>query len=263
MAKATIQRRHRLGGRRPPLASKTQRIVQFMNTPLGLWFLSSVLLGIITFTYTSLSETQRQRRQRIATRNDVAFEIAVRIETARSLTRIANHRRMMNDKNWLKSMTSRRESPATPWQIMNRSGVLNAPAVAIGLPQFRDRSLKSLYWQLLPLVSSQEQSAVRRKLVRLARLEHLQRKSPIPPPAPRILREPTSNALWTLLSHDLSALGLEDLRSMHAIVAVASMAPEDVLLEERLDKRIRDYPHSITEDAPQPYVTRERGSAAR
>jgi len=56
------------------------RAVAFLNTPLGLWFLSTIAIGVFVWTYGAITEYRRERAQRSERIAQLTSEIAYRME---------------------------------------------------------------------------------------------------------------------------------------------------------------------------------------
>lgn len=53
---------------------------QFLNSPFGLWILSTVFIGLITFGYNKYTEYSKAKELKAKTINDLAFEIGYRFQ---------------------------------------------------------------------------------------------------------------------------------------------------------------------------------------
>lgn len=235
-------RRAKLGYHREH--AKRPSFLTFLNTPLGLWLLSGVAVSVLSFSYTSISERRRELRAEDELRKNLAYEITVRIETARSLLRAAEDHTGRGLMQILPDTlrASLEHQPMSEEQLFKLSGIMDAPTTAIGLPQFRDRSLRSLYWQLLPLLEGSERQIVQKKLEEFAILDYVSR-----PGGQVDIKGGVAGThyLRYIVERELHQLSMEDVPSLMS-VAKAVAVPE---ASRRLDREVLEQTRRLSSDA--------------
>ena len=120
----------------------TQKIWAFLNCPLGLWFLSTIAIGIISWSYSQWQANQVQIQEYQKQRRKLNMEVASRIQTF---------------KNFLANAQNKE-------QLYYSISFLDDPEVdrfnLFIFPEFRKRSLRSLLWELNELVEKDEQADI-------------------------------------------------------------------------------------------------------
>lgn len=107
------------------------------NSPLGIWFLSTVVAGLLVLAYTEYSEYSRQCRDRHRRRDECALEVQFR-------TNVYQH-------------TKRQEKEGNrEWTARARKALDGEYKPKYIYPQFEDRPLVSLLQELVHLCDKQE-----------------------------------------------------------------------------------------------------------
>jgi hypothetical protein len=127
---------------KPPLETPTLlgRLWRFANTQFGLWFLSAIVLGHFYANLQARWQSDSQREQRI---KDLDAEIASRLEWASPLT--WGDREIDPDDGYPLDLVDSVLSPPKPDRVL--------------MPEFQNRSLRSLLYELKRLVPSDEEQA--------------------------------------------------------------------------------------------------------
>ncbi len=132
-----LEKRNRRGSRRT-------RWVAFLNTGLGLWILSTLAVGTISWGYGEWSRYQQGKEAKQELIRKVDLEIAVRLRYFDSLISNADNLRAFYDA--LRGL----EQPA--WLVRGLPNTV--------FPEFSERSFRSLLWELYTVVPSAEKDPV-------------------------------------------------------------------------------------------------------
>jgi hypothetical protein len=131
------------------VSARIDRWVEFLNTNLGLWLLSTVAVGAFTATWHGCAEARQHRIEHRTAVRKITVEIHARIDHAKtSLSAGADH-----------------------IDVLQRHGIVGPPATVVVFPEYADRPLSSLFWELRSLLPEGE-AAVRARQVFATRLEH-------------------------------------------------------------------------------------------
>ena len=131
------------------MSSRMHHWLEFLNSNLGIWLLSTVAVGALTGLWHGCTEAREHRiAQRTAVRK-LAVEIRARLDHATA------------------SLTAGADDIA----ILQRHGIVSPPAAVVVFPEYADRPLSSLFWEMRSLLPEREE-AVRAKQVVATRLEH-------------------------------------------------------------------------------------------
>jgi hypothetical protein len=127
-----------------------------VNSAIGIWFLSSVVLGIFGFVYNNWYVVEREN-QRTAQRLDA--EIASRIACFDLMQtmweQVYTERKKENGKS-----TDLPFEPSELVMALERPSTVDYPVNVF--PEYQNRSLRSLLWELVRVVPDQEKEDVRR-----------------------------------------------------------------------------------------------------
>jgi hypothetical protein len=148
--------------RRARADTKTKRIIAFFNTALGLWVLSSLVLGGLSFGYTVLSRHLEEQSKREAQKLRLRMEVAIRLARVRpaaeGIEEELEGKGLSKDSHEWRSATSAllRALVVAPSRASSAS---DGPI--FGFPEFKERPLVSVILELLLLESDEDnQSAV-------------------------------------------------------------------------------------------------------
>jgi len=119
--------------------TRSHRILAFFNSGLGIWLLSSIVLGFITWSYSTWSDSRSKVRENEATIEKLDVEIAARVERFREL---------------LANATSAQTYYMALWSLDNPATIDKFTAGIF--PEFASRSLRSLLWDLRSRVPRSE-----------------------------------------------------------------------------------------------------------
>lgn len=149
---------------RDQLASDTNRartrVWPFLNSPFGLWLLSSVVLAVVAAGYSSLRGTLEQRRSERDLIRKLDIELALR--TDNFLSEIER----FDDPFWVAT---------PPYKVKSLLMTLDARSVAEGetlfaFAEFRDRPFSSLLVQLHGLVDQTRKLEIEKALTALRQI---------------------------------------------------------------------------------------------
>lgn len=123
--------------------------IEFLNSNLGLWLLSTVAVGAFTGIWHGCAEARDHR---------VAHRVAVRKLTAEVHARVDHAKAALS-------------AGADEIVVLQRHGIVSAPATVVVFPEYADRPLSSLFWELRSLLPERD-AAFRSRQVFASRLEH-------------------------------------------------------------------------------------------
>lgn len=123
--------------------SRKEKAWALLNTGFALWFLSTVLVGIVTFTYSRFDSNQKERLRQRAVRDQLDQEIAARL---------------MSSSQSLDALAKRLEGGSL---ISSRASIYDSVLRSLGsdggiFKEYDDRNFPSLAFALQPLVSPKE-----------------------------------------------------------------------------------------------------------
>lgn len=124
--------------------SRRARFLAFFNTGLGLWLLSSIAVGTISWSYSEWSRYQQSKETKQELIRKLDLEIAVRLRYFNSLVSEANNLRTFYEA--LRGL----EQPS--WLVRGLPNTV--------FPQFSERSFRSLLWELYTIVPSAEKQPI-------------------------------------------------------------------------------------------------------
>ncbi|PYI92450.1 MAG: hypothetical protein DME97_08980 [Verrucomicrobia bacterium] len=135
-----------------------KRFLRWLGTPLGLWFLSAILLGSITEAYKTFQTKQVQERARADAEQ---AEERMRRELIRKLdAEIALRLNRVNDR-----VLAFAKDKLTTLDVEEAGRIVH-------YPEFRDRSMTSLMFELQGSLEKAEQKAVRVAMGKWFILQH-------------------------------------------------------------------------------------------
>jgi len=130
---------------KPPVPQRRlERLVTFLNTPLGLWVLSSLVLAGLVAVYTNVQASVAGQRQKHLKIDQINSQLAVRLDYALSLLKkahSANGEAVPND------------ATKETYLIVLRTFLDDDPETRLS-PDFKDRSTLSLIYELKSLDES-------------------------------------------------------------------------------------------------------------
>lgn len=133
--------------------SRGKKIREWLNEPITLWFLSSVILGLITWGYTQWEDNRAQQERNAISITKLDIEISSRVQKA--VDRLNSAKDNVGVKDSIK--------------ILDRgSGVFGA---------FKDRPLESLLFELSWFVTSDEKSKIELARKAYSSLPEIQQQS--------------------------------------------------------------------------------------
>jgi hypothetical protein len=149
--------------------SRPQRLLAFLNTGVGIWLLSSVLIGSITFFYKKADEAYADRARKRATAERLDTEIASRLQDLRKniredLARLpssSGDERLELDKDlvhWVDNYLN--WTPGNPFV----GGQVNV------YPEFKEKTIAALTWDLEDAVPDGRKDEIRRARATIQRL---------------------------------------------------------------------------------------------
>jgi hypothetical protein len=118
----------------------------FFNSAFGLWLVSSILFGLVTWSYSTWSDSRARARENEAAVEKLDVEIAARVDRFRTLVSNAK---------------SAERYYSALWYLDNPSSEKFGLVI---FPEFGNRSLRSLLWELRSRVSRGEKAEVSRAL---------------------------------------------------------------------------------------------------
>jgi hypothetical protein len=127
--------------------SRGKRVWSLLNNPFSIWFLSTVVIGLLTFAYSAHQERLRASARLSETLQKLDTEIAGRIRGS------------------LIALETTQQSIASHRLYSSRMGIFGVVVKALGdefssYPEYRTRDLGSLLIETGPMVPSQERAAV-------------------------------------------------------------------------------------------------------
>jgi hypothetical protein len=115
-----------------------KRIWAFMNSPLGLWFLSTVAIGMLTWSYSQWQANEAREKEDQQHARRLYMEVVMRIKSVGNLLANAQNKE----------------------QFFGAMSILDNPTLGnlsfSIFPQFRNRSVRSLLWELALLDKAKE-----------------------------------------------------------------------------------------------------------
>jgi hypothetical protein len=127
----------------PEVQTRGERLIAFLNGALGMWLLSSILVGVVTWSYTVWTDSRTAARENEATIEKLDVEIVARITRFRDLLSSAT-----TAESFYLILVSL-DNPQSTGQLK----------VSV-FPDLAGRSLSSLLWELRSRVSPAERTAV-------------------------------------------------------------------------------------------------------
>lgn len=131
------------------MSTRIDRWIEFLNSNLGLWLLSTVAVGAFTGIWHGCTEAREHR---------VAHRVAVRKLTVEVHARVDHAKAALS-------------AGADEILVLQRHGIVSPPAGIVVFPEYADRPLSSLFWELRSLLPEREAS-FRARQVFASRLEH-------------------------------------------------------------------------------------------
>jgi hypothetical protein len=125
-----------------------QRAWSLANTSFGIWFLSTIVIGLVTWSYSSVQEHARTNERKAETVRKLDTELTGRIHGA--LVQLEALRRRLEGKAY---DATRSETFATAVQALDSANSI--------YPEYRSRSFSSLVLELGLLVPIDEQASLR------------------------------------------------------------------------------------------------------
>jgi len=122
------------------------RLLTFLNSSLGIWLLSTIVVGSVSWNYSWWTERRAREGQRRELIRKLDLEISNRIETLRQL---------------LNSLTSV-EDFQMALQLSEKPG-MGMIALSV-LPEFETRGLRSLLWELQSVVPAEARPEIARAM---------------------------------------------------------------------------------------------------
>jgi hypothetical protein len=133
--------RRQLQTAEPP--TRGERLIAFLNSGLGIWILSSILVGLVTWSYTMWTESRSTARENDAIIEKLDVEIVARMTRFRDLISSAT-----TMETFYLAMVSL-DNPETTGNLK----------VSV-FPELAGRSLSSLLWELRARVPAAERAPV-------------------------------------------------------------------------------------------------------
>jgi hypothetical protein len=135
---------------RPEVPPRRNAVIEFLNTSLGLFMLSTVFITFFSWGYNSWSEVQKAKLKRAETEKHLRLEIAYRLRIIHKLTR----RFPDSDLNIIRTATYgfRVGSMQVPTHMLIYSPIFE---------EYGTRSLESLFWELESVVPEREKAPIR------------------------------------------------------------------------------------------------------
>lgn len=130
--------RRELEAQNPP-AAHPSRFWKFLNSSLGIWFLSTCMLGGATFGFTAFSETQKASREKLISINRLDTEITARLNAVH-ITK--------NKKVSALSLLSLEEPEHSEFPMSI-------------FPEYKSRTFRSLLHELHSLIPAEEKQEIR------------------------------------------------------------------------------------------------------
>ena len=126
------------------------RAWKFLNTPLGLWLLSTVMIGFLTWGYATYQQHRVQALKEAEVRKKLSLEIVLRVRQFGGL--------LAQEKDKIKGNRKGFEDLKTYLASIKRT--LKPKEAISGMLEFRDRALPSLVWELMSVVSEDGRDSV-------------------------------------------------------------------------------------------------------
>jgi hypothetical protein len=137
-----------------PIKSRSKRVLVFLNTALGIWLLSTVVVGVLTWSYAQLQENAKKTEVIRESTRKLHTEIVGRLDASSALIE-GVQAQLVNNTGW-RSRASLFSDVAH--ELDGRSPIYE---------EFSKRSLRSLLVELQQLVSAQERSEIKLSLIEL------------------------------------------------------------------------------------------------
>lgn len=120
-----------------------QKVWVFLNTPFGLWFLTTIAVGMLTWSYSQWQASQICEKENEQQLRQLYLEVAGRVEALDTLATAASDKRKFYE--------------ALP--------VLDDPKAFYGVsfgifPEYQGRSMRSLLFELQGLVEKNEEAGI-------------------------------------------------------------------------------------------------------
>lgn len=134
----------------PKVTPKRNVVIDFLNTSLGIFMLSTVFITFFSWAYNNWSESQKAKLKRAETEKHLRLEIAYRLRIIHKLTR----RFPDSDLNIIRTATYgfRVGSMQVPTHMLIYSPIFE---------EYGARSLESLFWELESIVPEGEKEPIR------------------------------------------------------------------------------------------------------
>lgn len=130
-----------------------QRVWSFLNSPVGIWFLSTVAFGLISYSYASWQKTDTQLKNNFLVESKLDIEIANRLNQFQQSLNSNTHSPSKRDIE-LARMGADFTGIKVYWAI-NR---LNTTKPIF--PEFENETFMSLLWELHHVVPDEEKSEI-------------------------------------------------------------------------------------------------------
>ena len=151
-----------LAARKKKAAGIRGKLWVFFNTPFGLWFLSTIVIGLATFAYTTLTQYQADRAKQNESQRRLDIEIATRLSNFdRTIRRVF-------DASWdLAKYDGARESRMefSLAELDGRTAFLPEKINNTNVfPEYNNRTFQSLLIELHGLVPDSEKHQIKQSL---------------------------------------------------------------------------------------------------
>jgi hypothetical protein len=150
-----------------PSLSRGQKLWEIFNKPFVLWALSTLLIGLISWMYSSYQARVKELAERKETTYRIDVEVRNRIDATLEDLEGVKRAIQRGSKIW-----SPADAYDTAWRGMNRMPGSQAAAANFGYPEYRNKDFQSLITELNGLVSIDERPDLDRATKTLEQLKN-------------------------------------------------------------------------------------------
>jgi hypothetical protein len=139
-----------------PNSSRRERTLAFLNSAFFLWFLSTVLIGTVSFLYTRWDIRREDERRKYEQKRQVESE---KTTAAGKLdTEIASRLRFVNGLIETENSFPQQSTLVKSVLILEKPSAMEYPVNVF--PEYSNRSFQSLLWELMQVVPSDQKGQI-------------------------------------------------------------------------------------------------------